>query len=264
MLALPCASLLVTAAGIAALTNARLTLEKRISFPEMLELIGASWLLNFLPLSPGLFGRIAYQRARHGVSLRDSATVVVESVVLSWLAAAIAVLVIVVPMGRLLDAFSAIVVLSLLIGGLALYRPIGRDSLAAARCFVLALKLVDQCIWTARYLVVFRVLGWHATPSEACVIAALAQTAMLIPFIGNGLGIREWAVGLVATQIPAWIKGPDAADTTLTVALSADLLNRAFEVMVALPIGFLCLWRLKTRVLAARDGQPHRIAAQKP
>src|SRR5436190_8739998 len=37
------------------------------TFREMTLLIGSAWLLNYLPLSPGLIGRVAYHRAVHGI-----------------------------------------------------------------------------------------------------------------------------------------------------------------------------------------------------
>lgn len=245
LLALPLVSLLLTAKVFQLLTNARLGAGRRLSFGEMLELIGASWLLNFLPLSPGLFGRVAYQKSRHGIPLKDSAAVVVESIVLSWLAVAV-----VVPMafvsGSVVYLLCAVLVLAGIVCVVAVQR-FGLHSIGAARAFTFFLKLLDQACWAGRYYVVFRALGWHPTAAEACLIAAVAQVAMLVPFIGNGLGIREWVVGLVAVGLPGWFRGSDGAGTTLSNTLSADLLNRAFEMVLAVPIGIWCLMRLRAR-----------------
>lgn len=243
LLALPLASLILTALGFHALTNARLPAAARLSFQEMFELIGASWLLNFLPFSPGLFGRIAYQKAKHGITLKDSASVVLESILLSWLAVLLVVPVVYVS-NSLIDPLWAVVLLSTF-GWIVAARTFGRHSLAAARTLVLLLKLVDQFCWSLRYFLVFRIIGFEPTPVEACLIAAIAQTSMLIPFIGNGLGIREWAVALVASRLPEWFRS--APTTGLDQGLSADLLNRACEVLIAVPVGLICISLLSRR-----------------
>ena len=53
---------------------------------DMLGLIGAAWLLNYLPLRPGLFGRVAFHKSVHGVRVRDSARVILQSIMASGVA----------------------------------------------------------------------------------------------------------------------------------------------------------------------------------
>jgi hypothetical protein len=62
-------------------------------------------------------------------------------------------------------------------------------------------------------------------------IAALVRLALLVPIAPNGIGVREWAIGLSAAAI--------AAGMTTELGLAAGLLDRAFEVAVAVPMGLL-------------------------
>ena len=66
----------------------------------------------------------------------------------------------------------------------------------------------------------------------------IADIALLVPFVGNGLGVREWAVGLTASR-----------QVAAAVGLTADLVNRAAELIVAIPLG-LAAWVWLTRTLA--------------
>src|SRR5690606_18485027 len=60
----------------------------RIGLREMAALIGVAWLLNYLPLRPGLIGRLGYHKAVHGVAIRDSAFVTILGMVATALAVA--------------------------------------------------------------------------------------------------------------------------------------------------------------------------------
>ena len=59
-----------------------------VPFDDMLALIGSAWLLNYLPMRPGLVGRLAYHKAVHGVSFRNSIAVSVALALMTGLAAA--------------------------------------------------------------------------------------------------------------------------------------------------------------------------------
>jgi hypothetical protein len=101
----------------------------------------------------------------------------------------------------------------------------------------------------ARYFVVFALLQRPLTIPEAAAIAAASQAAMQVPLVGNGLGVREWAVGLVGPVLPSWM---NAASGGLSrgLGLSADLLNRGLELVTALPVGMAC-----TALVARRQGR---------
>ena len=59
--------------------------------------------------------------------------------------------------------------------------------------------------------------------------------ATMVPFVSNGIGLREWSIGLLA---------PLLADVTLERGLAAELVQRAAEIAVILPSGFLGTWWL--------------------
>ncbi|MHC4784997.1 MAG: hypothetical protein ACYTE6_03445, partial [Planctomycetota bacterium] len=58
--------------------------------------------------------------------------------------------------------------------------------------------------------------------------ACLSVVPMLVPFVGNGLGLREWAVGLAAPLLTPYVLG---------LGLAAELLNRAAELVVIVILG---------------------------
>lgn len=59
----------------------------RITFGENTALTLASWLLNYLPLAPGLLGRLAYLKAARGMPIAHGARVIIWANVLSVIAA---------------------------------------------------------------------------------------------------------------------------------------------------------------------------------
>ena len=62
---------------------------------------------------------------------------------------------------------------------------------------------------------------------------------MQVPLMGNGLGVREWAVGLVGPMLPTWMSAASGG-LSRGLGLSADLMNRGFELAAALPVGLVC------------------------
>src|SRR4029453_11464408 len=55
----------------------------KVGLLEMQALIASATLLNFVPMRPGLFGRIAYHRMYNQIAVTHSATVIVQAVCLS-------------------------------------------------------------------------------------------------------------------------------------------------------------------------------------
>ena len=105
-------------------------------------------------------------------------------------------------------------------------------------------------VWVARYAVVFAIIGAPLSTIEAVAIAIVSQIALLIPISGNGLGLREWAIGITAGFLPAF-----AHETATATGLTGDLANRGFEVGVALALGTPALIWLSRR-LARRTDNP--------
>ena len=205
----------------------------RITVVEMLAVIGAAWLLNYLPLRPGLFGRLAYHKTVNGVSLKDSIFVTL----LGMACSAVAVL-FTLAVAAMLPSGSPVVHWALCLAA--------APALAAAAIPVLQprgqawipttflLRYADLLVWIARYWVVFGLAQRPVGLAAATSFAAICQASIVIPFIGNGLGIREWAIGLAAANLPSAIA---QAGMSMPDAVAAELLNRAAEVVVAVPVG---------------------------
>jgi hypothetical protein len=98
-------------------------------------------------------------------------------------------------------------------------------------------RVLDMLVWTARYWVAFRLLGQEISPVAALIFAGVSQVALLIPLTGNGLGAREWGIGLAARWMPGGVSSLSGA---MAVGLAADLVNRAAEIAASMPVGLCC------------------------
>lgn len=207
-----------------------------IGAAEMAALIGAAWLLNCLPLRPGMFGRIAYHKAVNGIAVRDSVRAMVVGLA-AGLASVAVVLAIAAAMGPDRGARAWAAALSVpgaVAGVMAL--SMRRGWIAGVFFF----RYLDVLIWVLRYWVTFRLVGVDLTPGQAAAVAAVSQLALNIPLVGNGLGVREWAVGLTAANLPSGLFGAGGKIAT-AAGLSADLVNRAAEMAVCVPLGVGCV-----------------------
>ncbi len=223
-----------------------------VRFVEMLWLIGASWLLNYLPMAPGLLGRVAYHRRVHGIPVRQSVQAVGAGLMISVAALGLPLLMAVVFPG-LFPTPGGLVPLLVLAGVFLMLGLIDRARGKAHWWLALAMcvRSVDIAVWTVRYAVVMAVLGLDWTWAGAAAVAIVSQIAVLVPLAGNGLGLREWAVGLVGPVLPTWFRG--AAGMAQGVGLAVDLVNRACEVVVAVPVGILSVLALGRRLRGAGD-----------
>jgi len=206
----------------------------RVPLGDMFALIGSAWLLNYLPLRPGLVGRLAFHKLVHGVPLRSSVAV---SVALAIMAALAAGHMLVVGIAFAEHAIVGVVVMLassvavyLLAGAAADKSPAGsvpRNDLRLA----LLIRYGDMLVWALRMWVCFAIVGADIGPSAALLIAAAAQLASLFPLTGAGLGVVEWAVGVVAAIV--------VVSATKEIGLAASLVNRAAELVVVVPAGLL-------------------------
>jgi len=223
-----------------------------VRFGEMHLIIGAASLLNYLPLRPGLFGRIAYHKRVNGIRVKDAVRVTVVCGVLAGVANGLA-------LGVALAGYEADTILAwaivtspvIVIVGAGIGLSIWSGSIftrSASMTLALGARYADALVWIVRYAVAFALIGRPITPMQATVFAAAAQLAMMVPFVGNGLGVREWAIGL---SLPLMEK-----DAAKTVGLTADLLNRAVEILSAVPIGLVCL------AVLARERRKRRKSGQ--
>lgn len=224
---------------------------------EMFALIGSAWLMNYLPLWPGMIGRLAYHKSVNGIAVRDSAKAII------W--------------ANLLNLIAAMCLLGMVVVGLAIFgaEHIGLAALAMApaplllaagayarikrpepdpevwRILVaLGVRVVELHVHALRTFVCFSLVGAPIGWGGALAIASVSGLAGAINIAPNGLGVREWVVGLVAPALPVslTLRG----DLRLTQGLSADLVNRAAEVVVAIPVGLTCAAWLARRARASQ------------
>lgn len=227
-----------------------------VGYGEMFALIGAAWLLNYLPFRPGLFGRIAYHRSVNDISLRDSALALIWANVLSAVAAIALAFSIAVLGGMLGAGIGLITVLAILpipvLFALAAYARAKRpepDPDVWRLIAALACRYLELLVWAGRYWVCFQIIDLAISWPAALAIASATTLSTMVPLFGNGLGIREWTVGIVASLLPA---GMVAIGTDAAAGLMADLVNRAIEVVVAVPLGIGAGFWLAARRRARR------------
>jgi hypothetical protein len=218
----------------------------RVPWFDMQMLIAGAALLNYLPLRPGLIGRIAYQKAAYNIAARDSIRIIVESLLLS---AATGVWVLLCAAATLVVPVS-FTLLCALMPALLL---IGCATPARRWCLAGLLRTLEIALWALRYFLAFGLLGVDLTVEAAMIIGCMSLFANLVPFFSNGLGLREWGVGLLA---PRLAHGQPAV--TLELSMAAELLNRAMEIIVVLLFGGIALlWLMsRRRALSARHEAP--------
>ncbi|MEX2218878.1 MAG: hypothetical protein WD749_08965 [Phycisphaerales bacterium] len=225
--------------------------EGRVSLLEMTCLIGAAWLLNFMPMRPGLVGRIAYHRAVNGIPVARSVRVTLVGLAAAG-GAALTTLLIAAALGAGASgsAWAAALSAPVLAAGAVtgVLKGAGSPRWVYGATFVL--RYLDTLVWALRYWVLFALVGSPIEFGGAVAVGAVAQAAMLIPLVGNGLGIREWAAGLTAGALPAGVFDPRGAPAA--VGLAADLVNRAIEIAVAVPVGVASSLWLASRIRSRR------------
>ncbi|MEN0020868.1 MAG: lysylphosphatidylglycerol synthase domain-containing protein [Planctomycetota bacterium] len=234
VLVLPLLNVLATAGTFHALTRRY----GRVGFGEMIGLITAARLLNYLPLRPGLVGRVAYHKRVNGIRVTDSARVIVESIVLSIVGLAmLAVAAIAIPTAGLW-------VLAVPVALAVSVAFVGRRLTTGARwpwlAWAAAWRYADMLVWALRYAAVFAVQGEQLEPVHAAGLAVVSQVALLVPIAGNGLGIREWAVGWAS----AWLGAAGASKSVAAVSsagLLGDVINRSAELVLAVPLGLIAV-----------------------
>lgn len=220
---------------------------------DMLGLIGSAWMLNYLPMRPGLIGRLAFHKLVHGVPLKSSVAVSVALALMSGLAAAHMLVVGVAFAESALVGAAVLVTSSVVVyfvAGLAAdWSPAGavpRHDLRIAMLF----RYIDMLVWAVRMWACFAIVGSELTPWAALLIAAAVQIAYLFPLTGAGLGVVEWAVGVVAAIV--------VVNATAEIGIAASLANRAAELLVVVPCGLLgsaYIAKRRSRSARTRDSE---------
>ena len=236
----------------------------RVSLLEMIALIVSSWLLNHLPMRPGLLGRVGYHRVVNDIPIRASIRVIIEQ-----LLCGVAALAIIVPVAALCAPLGTPRVVGLFLLGAAAVvgvsmamraRAIRLSQNPVASCLAAAVgfRLLDMTIWLVRYSCLFALVGHPVGIRDAAAITAASQAAMLSPI---PLGLREWTVGAVhgLLDIPAGSEG-GVSLSAIAPGVAADLANRGAELLVAVPLGIIAtVWLMRrARTHSRRAGeQPH-------
>jgi len=214
-----------------------------VRFGEMHLLIGAAALLNLMPMRPGMFGRIAYHKRVNGIRVQDAIKVTVLCMVLTAIVNALALLVALAAYRAApVYAWLALATPAVLLAAAGFARAAAKGGVfqpAAAVLLATAARYLDTLVWIARYAIGFSLIGHPISPVHAAIFAGAAQLAMLVPFVGSGLGVREWGIGLTLPLLDR--------NAAKALGLTADLLNRAAEVLTAVPLGLVCLALLARR-----------------
>lgn len=229
------ASFACTALGLLWLTN-RVARASRLAWGEMLALTVSSSLGNLVPMQPGLAGRLVYQQRVHDIPVTVGVLLAVQSTLLTLGAA----------------AWTGALLLAVKLSGMSwLAVPCSVAVPAAAACvpsgsraFIasFAMRLVELSVSALRTGAAFALVGAPIDPFAALVFATAAQLANAVPLIGSGLGVREWAVGLLA---------PAVTGLSTPEALAAELVHRVAELLVVVPGGLAAAIPIGRRIAQA-------------
>ncbi len=240
-LLLPLVSWLTTSATFCLLSQRY----ARVPAGDMVMLIGAAWLLNYLPFRPGMVGRVAFHRKYHSMPIADSVRVMISAMVLSGISLAM-LLGVAVAVSQVEHMGFRLACLAGPTAGVGL---VAAGARAAGWSWwreiaALCVRSVDMLAWVGRYAIVFALVGQQPAIEHVVVVAAVCQVAMVVPITGNGLGLREWAVGLTLAAVATAGMREQAA----AIGLAADLVNRAAELVLVVPVGLGCSWVLARAV----------------
>lgn len=253
----PLVALPVVCLGFASLSFLVLTRRfGHVGVGEMFALLGAAWLLNYLPLKPGVAGRVAYHAAVNRISLQQCFVVVLQTVCVGLacfgIQFALALLLAVfAPAGsELLRACVLVAPVAVAAAvGLALRgSPSRPHAWRYAASFVF--RYIDSLVWGLRYALVLHLAGGSPSVAGCAAIASVSQSSALVPIGGNAIGLREWAVGLTTDALgDGFLRG----GMSLSQGLTAELLNRAGEVAASIPVGLACAWWVAKKLKAHRN-----------
>jgi uncharacterized membrane protein YbhN (UPF0104 family) len=216
----------------------------RVPFWEMQALIVATAFANYLPLKPGFVGRVAYHRLRHDIRATHTVRTVVEAIALSGTVASLFLLSLLGLRALELPGEWSLMAPSLL--GFAGFSPRLR-TLALA----LLVRQAELALWTVRYWAVFRLVGAPIDLETAIVLGSVSVIATLLPIVSNGLGIREWVIGILAPLI-------SHEPVSTSQAIVAELVHRVAEISVMAPLGIASI------VVLYRHNRRKALAAAPP
>ena len=243
-------NLVASAAGLRAL----MLRHGQVGPVEMQSVIASSTLLNYAPLRPGLASRAAYHHVVNGIPVMATMLTLVQSMALAllgiaWLVGAAWLLRATGGLGgpQVAIAFVALAPAVGVAGIMAAPAGSWRRTMAVAWLW----RCVDMSAWVVRYYAAFLITGISLSLPDAALAAAGAGLANLVPFVGNGLGVREWLVGIMGSTMHLW---------TMDAGLAADIVNRAGDLLVCVPAGLVALPFVAARLRVAMRAQ--RVAQE--
>jgi len=191
---------------------------------EMFWLVMVSGMLNWLPIRAGLIGRTLYHSKVNGIPATKSLQVLAESIAIIVGMSGVALLMVVVSNVFNLNIMY-FVCAPILVSSVFVVRQSTRRWSLAVLC-----RYFDVLLSATRYWLIFDLMSYGITPETAILLAGAGSIASLLPLPTGGLGGREWIIGLVASWVTMF---PSA----IALGLVADLINRAFELVVMIPLG---------------------------
>lgn len=223
---------------------------------EMLMLVGSAWLLNHLPMRPGMVGRIGYHAKVNKIRVRDSVEASVWSMVHAAIANAIGL-----GLTLLMSPSIGIIQLTLLLcvplGVLLVLAVLAETKSDQLGLMMRALlwRYADLLVWMLRYAAAFAMLGVQITPVQIALVTAVSQIAQVIPITGGGLGFREWGVGLTASMTPG------TQGIGMRTAVGADVINRIAETIIVIPVGLICTALVARRFKAVMQQRAFEVGS---
>lgn len=228
----------------------------RVGNGEMLCVVSSAVLLNYLPLRPGMFGRLTYHKLVNGIRLTQSATAVIWANVLVLLASVLSALIGMIALRAqnqgMWFALGGSAVLIAGLAGFSLYahRAAPTDDPRVWRLITaLGTRVAEIHLWGLRFWLAFLILDEPIAWPAALLIAGMHTLVLLIPFSGNGVGLSEWFVGFLSVALPVGVLD---ANIPLATALGVGLVGRAAELAVIVPAGLIGGRYVSRRLSAAR------------
>ncbi|MCZ6835014.1 MAG: hypothetical protein O7G85_04500 [Planctomycetota bacterium] len=206
----------------------------KVGLFEMQALIASATLINFLPLRPGLLGRVAYHKTINDIAATDSAKTIIQALLCTMSVAAYFALALMICNMMAWNLWIGLLLPIPIIALLATRR--------AWRIYALAfgIRHLEVGLWAARYWAAFGLLGLELELQTALALACISVIATMVPFFSNGLGLREWAIGLAAPFLTTTI-------AHMQIGLTGELVNRAAELLVVTLAGLIGLAYLARR-----------------
>lgn len=196
----------------------------KVGLLEMQAVLAATMLVNYLPLRPGLLGRVAYHKTANGIDVTDSVKMILQAAGWSVAIAAYLLLSLIASLRLGMD------LRTLILAPLPLLAIGGPLSAANQRRLLIAgfIRYIEVLVLAVRYHTAFALIGSPIDARGSIGFACASLMASMVPLVSNGLGLREWSIGLLSPVLTAH---------RLALGVTADLLNRAVEILIALPLG---------------------------